>query len=206
MGDANQLALALTTRVLDPASGAQRLSASLGSLLYFRDRTVTLPGEDAETDDSSDILGEVTMALGRHWSAGTELHWDPGESHNSRYDALLQYKAHDRQLLNLSYRYRRKVLEQTDVSFLWPLTDAWHVIGRWNYSLRDDKTLEVLAGAGYESCCWNAQLLTRSYVNDEDGDRNTAIFLQVELKGLTSLSNKVDNLLERGILGYHETY
>lgn len=206
MGDANQLALALTTRVLDPASGAQRLTASLGSLLYFRDRTVTLPGERAETDDSSDILGEVTMALGRNWNAGTELHWDPGESHSSRYDALLQYKAHDRQLLNLSYRYRRKVLEQTDVSFLWPLTDSWHAIGRWNYSLRDNKTLEVLAGAGYESCCWNVQLVSRSFVNDEDGDRNTAIFLQVELKGLTTLSNQVDDLLESGILGYHETY
>ena len=206
MGDANQLALALTTRVLDPASGAQRLSASLGSLLYFRDRTVTLPGEDAKTDDSSDILGEVTMALGRNWKAGTELHWDPGESHNNRYDARLQYKAHDRQLLNLSYRYRRSVLEQTDASFLWPLSDSWHAIGRWNYSLRDNKTLEVLAGAGYESCCWNVQLVSRSFVNDAEGDRNTAIFLQVELKGLTSLSSNVDTLLEHGILGYHETY
>jgi len=103
-------------------------------------------------------------------------------------------------------RYRRKGLEQTDVSSLWPRTDAWHAIGRWNYSLRDNKTLEVLAGAGYESCCWNVQLVSRSFVNDEDGDRNTAIFLQVELKGLTTLSNQVDDLLESGILGYHESY
>ena len=50
------------------------------------------------------------------------------------------------------------------------------------------------------------QLVSRSFVNDEDGDRNTAIFLQVELKGLTTLSNQVDDLLESGILGYHETY
>ena len=38
MGDANQLALALTTRFLDPDNGVQRFSASLGSLFYFRDR------------------------------------------------------------------------------------------------------------------------------------------------------------------------
>jgi LPS-assembly protein len=206
MGDANQLAMALTSRILDPATGVQRVSASLGNLFYFRDRKVALPGEVVQTDDSSDILGEVKVALGTHWNAGSEIHWDPGETHTSRYDALLQYRVHDRKLINLSYRYRRDILQQTDVSFLWPLTDTWHVIGRWNYSLDDDQTLEGLAGVGYESCCWNVQLVGRSYVNDEDGDRNTAIFLQVELKGLTSLGNQVDSLLERGILGYQESY
>jgi LPS-assembly protein len=206
MGDANQLAMALTTRIMDPASGTQRLRASIGNLFYLRDRKVTLPDEAVETDNSSDILGEVSLAFGRRWNAGTEIHWDPGETHTSRYDALLQYKAHDRQLINLSYRYRRDILKQTDVSFLWPLTDTWHVVGRWNYSLDDDQTLEALAGLGYESCCWNVQVVGRSFVNDEDGDRNTAVFLQVEFKGLTSLGDQVDSLLERGILGYHESY
>ncbi|MEN8107280.1 MAG: LPS assembly protein LptD [Pseudomonadota bacterium] len=206
MGDANQLAVALTTRVLDPASGRQQLRASLGNLFYFRDRKVTLPGEVMETDNSSDIIGEVHMAFGRHWNAGTEILWNPGETHTSRYDALLQYKVNDRQLLNLSYRYRRDILKQTDVSFLWPLGDAWHLVGRWNYSLDDDETLEAVAGIGYESCCWNVQFIGRSFVNDEDGDRNTAMFLQVELKGLTSLGSQVDSVLERGILGYHDEY
>ena len=50
------------------------------------------------------------------------------------------------------------------------------------------------------------ELLTHGFVNDEDGDRNTAVFLQVEFKGLTSLGDQVDSLLERGILGYHESY
>ena len=206
MGDANQLAMALTTRVLDPASGKQRLRASIGNLIYFRDREVTLPDEAVETDNSSDILGEVSLALGKYWNLGSEMHWNPDETNTSRYDTLLQYKLHDRQLLNLSYRYRRDILKQTDVSFLWPLTETWHVIGRWNYSLDDDQTLEALAGLGYESCCWNLQVVGRSFVNDKEGDRNTAIFMQVEFKGLTSLGSQVDSLLERGILGYHESY
>jgi len=206
MGDANQLAVALTTRILDPVTGVQKLSASLGNLLYFRDREVTLPGDPVATDNSSDIIGQVTMTLDRHWRARTELQWNPGETHTRRANALLQYKADSRQLVNLSYRFRRDILEQTDVSFLWPVGRNWHFVGRWNYSIDDNQTLETLAGIGYESCCWGINMVGRNYVNDKDGGRTTGIFFELELKGLTSIGNSIDNVLERGILGYKSDY
>jgi LPS-assembly protein len=114
----------------------------------------------------------------------------------------LQYKAGKRQLVNLSYRYRRDVLQQTDVSFLWPVGQHWHLVGRWNYSIDDRQTLDSIAGIGYESCCWAMNLVGRNYVNDEKGKRTTGIYLELELKGLTSIGNSIDNVLERGILGY----
>lgn len=206
MGDANQLAVALTTRVLDPATGVQQLSASLGNLFYFRDREVTLPGEPVQTDNSSDIIGQITMNLGARWKARTEWQWNPGETHTNRANAILQYKAGTRQLVNLSYRFRRDVLEQTDVSILWPVGRHWHLAGRWNYSIDDRQTLDSLAGIGYESCCWGINLVARNYVNDEKGKRTTGIFLELELKGLTSIGNSIDNVLERGILGYESDY
>jgi len=202
MGDANQLTTALTTRVLDPQSGAQRLRASLGQITYFRDLKVTLPDEPVTTDNSSDLIGELGVALSREWNVATELQWDPSATRTDRGDVLLQYRADRRQLVNLSYRYRRATLNQTDVSFLWPLGNAWHLVGRWNYSLDDSTTLETLAGFGYESCCWALQLVGRSYVNDVNGDRTNGVYAQVEFKGLTSTGSQVDNLLERGILGY----
>ena len=202
MGDANQLALALTTRFLDPDNGVQRFSASLGSLLYFRDREVTLPGEPVETDDSSSIIGEVTLNLARNWSARSELQWNPHDSETARNDHHLQYRAGPRKLVNLSYRFRNDIQEQTDVSFLWPLSQSWHMVGRWYYSLSDRETIETLGGLGYESCCWGAQILARNYINDDSGSRNTAVFFQLELKGLGKLGKKVDSALEHGILGY----
>ena len=202
MGDANQLALALTTRLLDPENGVQRFSASLGSLLYFRDREVTLPGEPVETDDSSSIIGEITLNLARNWRVKSELQWNPHDSHTARSDQHLQYRAGPRQLVNLAYRYRNGIQEQTDVSLLWPLSRSWHLVGRWYYSLNDRETIETLAGLGYESCCWGAQLLGRSYINDDSDSRNTAVFFQLELKGLGKLGKKVDSALEHGILGY----
>jgi len=206
MGDANQLAMALTTRVLDPESGAQRLRASLGQLVYFRNLKVTLPDEPVVTDDTSDLIGEFGVTFSREWNAATQIQWDPSASRTDRGDVLLQYRADKRQLVNLSYRYRRETLNQTDVSFLWPLGNAWHLIGRWNYSLDDSTTLEKLAGFSYESCCWALQLVGRSYVNNINGDLTNAIYAQVELKGLTSTGSQVDNLLEHGILGYEPGY
>jgi LPS-assembly protein len=202
MGDANQLALALTTRFLDPDNGVQRFSASLGSLLYFRDREVTLPGETVETDDSSNIIGEVTLNLARNWQARSELQWKPHDSKTARNDHHLQYRPGPRKLVNLAYRFRDGIQEQTDVSFLWPVSRSWHLVGRWYYSLSDRETIEMLGGLGYESCCWSAQVVGRSYINDDSDSRNTAVFFQLELKGLAKLGRKVDSTLEHGILGY----
>ena len=205
MGDANQLTVALTTRVLDPESGVQRLRASLGQLVYFRDLKVTLPNEPVITDNTSDLIGEFGVTISREWNLATELQWDPSATQTDRGDVLLQYHADKRQLVNLSYRYRRATLNQTDVSFIWPMGNAWHVIGRWNYSLDDSTTLDTLAGFGYESCCWALQLVGRSYVNGTNGDRTNGVYVQVEFKGLTSTGRQVDNLLERGILGYESS-
>jgi LPS-assembly protein len=205
MGDANQLAAALTTRVLDPASGVQRLRASLGQLVYFRNLKVTLPGEPVVTDNTSDLIGEIGVAFSRDWEGATQIQWDPSATQTDRGDVLLQYHPDKRQLLNLSYRYRRATMNQTDVSFLWPLGHAWHLIGRWNYSLDDSKTLEALAGFGYESCCWALQLVGRSYVNNENGDLTNGVYLQAELKGLTGVGHAVDRLLKRDILCYESS-
>jgi len=202
MGDANQLALALTTRFLDPASGRQLLSASLGSLLYFRDRTVTLPGDTADLTTSSDIIGELTLALTRHWRARGEVLWNPHESRTERNNYRLQYRLGPRQLINLGYRFRNGIQEQSDMSFLWPVSRAWHLVGRWYYDITTNETIETLGGLGYERCCWGVQVLARNYINNDGSARTTAVFLQLELKGLGKLGTSVDDALERGILGY----
>jgi LPS-assembly protein len=202
MGDANQLALALTSRMLVPDSGRELFRASLGSLLYFRDRDVTLPDQPVETDDSSDLIGEFTVNLGRNWNADADVQWNPHNSQTDRNDYRLQYRAGPRQLVNLSYRRRRDSQEQADLSFLWPLGRSWHMVGRWYYSMDANETLEAIAGLGYESCCWAARLVGRSYTNSDQNNHNTEVFFQMELKGLGRLGSRVDDVLDRGILGY----
>ncbi len=202
MGDANQLTLAVTSRLLEPASGAQRARFVLGDILYFRDRTVTLPGATPERQASSNLVALADLALDPAWSLGAGLQWDPHESKTERGNLRLQYRAGERRLLNLAYRYRSDQLEQVDLSGLWQLTPRWQLVGRWNYSLADSALLEGLGGLEYETCCWVARLVGRSYINDTAGERNNAVLFQIELKGLTSFGDPVRETLESGILGY----
>lgn len=206
MGDANQLALALTSRLINPANGRQQISASVGELFYFRDRRVTLPGNLTATRNRSDLVANLSVQFNENWQTSASILWDPEDSSTSRGNVQLQYRTDKRQLLNLGYRFRRDVLEQVDTSFLWPLTPNWQLIGRWNYSLTNNRTFNALAGIGYESCCWGLKLVGRSFVNNDNGDRNTTVYLQIELKGLVGLGRKIDHLLERDILGYPSDY
>jgi len=74
------------------------------------------------------------------------------------------------------------VVEQTDVSFRWPLSTNLSALGRWNHSLRDDDLLEAVAGVEYNSCCWALRAVARRYLTNTDGDLDNAFFFQVVLK------------------------
>lgn len=124
------------------------------------------------------------------------------------------------------YRYRRNqntfdcvpsnpengCLNLTDASFRLPIYAGWYAIGRWEYSLLNNITLESFFGFERETCCWRFTLLGRRYINsiqaptaqhpDGVGQANNAVFFQLELKGLTTLGDEVDKFLERSVTGY----
>ncbi len=202
-GDANQLGLALTTRYLDRESARERLRAGIGQIIYFRDRDVTLgTADDPQTADRSSLIGEISAAVWSHARAEAGLQWDPHRERAEKGVLSYHYERGRRRIFNAAYRYRRNDLEQTDVSLLWPLGRRWHALARWNYSLRDERTLEAFAGLEYDACCWAVRLVGRQYVNDVEGDENQAIYLQLVLKGLGRLGEDIDTLLERAVLGY----
>ena len=82
------------------------------------------------------------------------------------------------------------------------MAPGWNAIGRWNYSLRDRRTLEALAGVERDTCCWTVRVVARRYVTTTLNDSHTGIFVELVLKGLTSVGKGVEDLLDRGILGY----
>lgn len=202
MGDANQVALALSTRLLDPRSGAQRVRASIGELFFFQNRNVTLNNTPAQTRKTSDIAAELEVALSDKWSARGDMVWNPSDRQSERGNLRLQYRPGFRQVANLSYRYQRASQNQIDASLLWPLSAAWHVVGRWYYDLDDSKVLETLGGIEYDSCCWGIRLVARNFVDNTDKENNTVFMLQLVLKGLTRFGSDIESILEDGILGY----
>ena len=212
MGDANQLTLALTTRFLESASGQQRLSASLGQIQYFRNRDVTVPGgSPVQTTDNSDLVAEAQVRVNQAWTTGAALQWNPGNSNTDKSVVQVHYQPAVDRIVNLAYRFRPTAdgvegLEQIDMSTSWPITRVWRLVGRWNRSLHDAHDLEKLAGFEYQSCCYAVRVVWRDYVNDITGGgaSNNAVFVQLELKGLTRVGQDVSSLLEHGILGYQD--
>ncbi|MEM9322420.1 MAG: LPS-assembly protein LptD, partial [Pseudomonadota bacterium] len=84
----------------------------------------------------------------------------------------------------------------------WPIASQWNVVGRYNYSFLERASLERFVGVEYESCCWGLRIVSRRYISRRDGTADTSVAIQLELKGLTSVGDPADKLLERGILGY----
>ncbi|MDJ0740241.1 MAG: LPS assembly protein LptD [Gammaproteobacteria bacterium] len=205
VGDANQVTLALTSRVNDGGSGEELLRTSIGQIYYVADRDVTLPGEPEDDDSSSAVIGELAARLGRGWRTRAGLQWDPHDGDDGTIDqalAQLSYRSEGRQVFNAAYRLRDGIARQTDVAFFWPVNEQFTLIGRHNYSLRDSRLLEALAGFEYGKCCWRVRAVARKYVDGDGDDHNLAFLLQLELRGLGRLGDDVDKTLERGIYGY----
>lgn len=203
VGDTNQLSLALTSRIIDQNTGREKFHATVGQIQYFSDRNVTLNGTTAETQSDSDMVAEVAASIADEWTARGEVQWDPHGDTNNMSAVTLAYRGGKDRLFNLSHRYRRDDLEQVDISTKIPVNNQWSIVGRWYHSLKDSRTLEALAGIEYDSCCWATRLVVRDYINSStDEDRNLAIFVQFELKGLGNFGQNTDSLLEKSILGF----
>ena len=217
IGDANQLTLALTSRVLDEG-GDELVRASVGQIHYFRDRRVNLePGDEKETASSSDVVAELDGRLARTWRLRAELQYDTRDDRTERNALNLRHQPNRRSVVNLAYRLVRDIdlaedIEQADLSFAWPLGPSWRSVGRWRYALGEDRnsTLEAFAGLEYESCCWGfravgRRFLTRGATRDDDRYSN-GIFLQLELKGLTGAGASTEAFLARSIPGYENEF
>ncbi len=204
VGDANQLSVALTSRWLSSSTGEEYLRFNIGQIRYFRDREVTLPGEPVETSDASPLVADLTVSVARQWQLFTGVQWDIGEDRVDKTNAGIRYQPDPLRVVNLSYSFANDNFEQTDVSMAWPIARDWRFVGRWAYSLQQNKTLEAFAGIEYESCCWAFRTVIRRYLS---GTQQTdAFFLQLEFKGLTGVGRGTVDFLERSIPGYENDF
>ena len=214
--NANNLTLALTTRLIDSAAGDEVLRASLGQIRYFEAQRVQLPGHPEVDFSGSDYVAELDLRLNDRW----ELKWDQQYNPNSKVlDPLtqtlvrnlhhtdlsaisLEHRFAGDGVFNVSYRFRRGLLEQFDTTALYPLNERWSLVGRYYYSLLNHQLLEAFAGAEYDSCCVAMRFVLRRYVNAiGEVNTNTGVYFELEFKGLGNTGTRTENFLRRAILG-----
>ncbi|MFB3063748.1 MAG: LPS-assembly protein LptD [Gammaproteobacteria bacterium] len=202
LGETDQVSIGITTRILDGSQGRQVLSATLGQAFFLSDRQVTLPGQAPLTSSSSQLVAELDLALYRKWNLDLVYQWDPETDATAISQTRVQYLPTQSSVINVMHRFQKGVLEEADFSFVLPFTSRWSLLGRLNYSLRDNATLERLIGLEYKSCCWGLQLVSRKFISRRSGESDSSFILQIELKGLSKIGSRASNVLKNGILGY----
>lgn len=202
VGDAEQASVTLSSGILRRDDGAEVLRAGIGRIYYNEERRVVLPGQPPGLRDESGLLAEIKAHFSRYWSGTLTLERNSERGNADKELFRLRYQRDNRHIFNLAYRSREaEDLEQSDVSFTWPLSDRWSAVGRWNHALNDDIDLERFAGLQYESCCYAIRIIAREYLT-ETQTQNSSIFFQLSLKGLGQIGDNMEELLERGNLIY----
>lgn len=204
INDANQLTLALTSRLIDAESGLERLNLTFGQRYYFDKQQVTLPGETPRDTLATDLLtafvGQVTPDV---WVDGT-WQYNTDQRKTLRSNLSATYKPGPGRLLNLGYRFIAGTAEQIDLSSQWPLTHRLYGLTRINYSLKDSQLVEGLAGLEYNGGCWALRSVIQRLATAQNA-RNNAFFIQLELNGLGRLGSNPLDVLKQSIPGYATT-
>jgi len=202
IADANHLSTGFTSRIFDRRSGRQLLTATLGQTYRFTPSRVRLPGEATSAENRSDLLAQLGITAWRDWNVSLGLQWDPAARRQQRSHARVQYRPDAERALNLAYRFQRDRLEQGELSGAWPLAQRWNAFGRVVYDLQDRSSLERFAGLEFKACCWRLRLVGRRFVSSRTGERDTGVYLQLELNGLASVGSSADAFLDEAIRGY----
>ena len=218
IGDANQITMALSSRLLDKESGHELMNLNIGRIYYLDEQQVFLNNTVTNSsNNTSDIITEFNSNID-NWRTRATIQWNTNTKESDKRNLQLSYAASDKAVLNIGYRFFRDPddetnnIEQTDLSFAWPIAKNYSLLSRWNYSLTDDRDIETIIGLEYESCCWALRLVSQRYLNDTSNTINTdeynsSIMLQFVLKNFGSISEReATETLKHAILGYQPDY
>lgn len=201
IGDANQLTAALTSRFVNPESGREYFRAMVGQRYYFDDQKVTLPGEQIRQRKNTNWLGAFSGQVYARTFLDGAVEYNPEDGRTDRLAINGRYQPELRKVLNAGYRYIRDTLGNVDVSGQWPLGGGWYGVGRYNYSLKEKRVVENIAGLEYSGDCWVVRGVVQQYALTASTS-STAFFVQLELSDFSSIGSNPLDMLRRTIPGY----
>jgi LPS-assembly protein len=222
IGDANQLSLALVSRILNADTGEEKLRASIGEIIALEKHRVcldslgnnTCDADPLATDIFSPIFGQLKYYLHSNWSLIGDTAWDINLNQLNSANARLEYNK-DKVIFNVNYsylingdNYNNQIIDlnRIDLSAALPLQQHWQVMGGWNHYFSCNKEQTYFYGIEYNSCCWAIRFIGSHIYKgfDQFEDR---FYLQFLLKGLGSVGNASPNsLLLNSIRGFEDNF
>ena len=219
ISDANLLTLGVTSRLLEPSTGAEAVRFGVAQRLGFEDQKVTLPGVLPASNRVSDLLFGTTINWDPQWTVDGTVQYNPKAGRSERSVLGVRYTPGNYRVVSASIRRQRNVSNLIDVSTQWPLNDLWgdkgrdlgagrgqgggryYGVGRLNYSMLDKKLVDGIIGLEYDGCCWIGRVvLQRS--QSSAALSNTRILFQLELVGFSRIGSNPLEALRSNIPRY----
>jgi len=205
IADMNALTLGLTTRFLNPQTGAQALSAGVAQRYSFSNQQVTLPGGTPPTTRLSNWLFNTNVSLQPSWSIDGTVQLGSTNGAAERTTVTSRFSPSNYRSVFAAYRMQQGVSEQIDMGWQWPLGDLlgrsddnlgassagrglgsnrWYTLGRLNYSTFDQRMVGAIAGFEYDADCWVGRVVLEQTQLDVN-TTNRRIMFQLELVGFS---------------------
>lgn len=216
VSDAHQVTAGVTTRLVDRATGAEALRLGVAQRYLLREQRITPDGVPL-TRRLSDILLAGSAHLTERWSFDAALQYSPEIDRTTRSLVGARYSPGPFRTLSATYRLTRGASEQLDLGWQWPLYRATpaaaasgngggcrgtlYGVGRINYSMKDSRITDSLAGVEYDAGCWIARVVAER-VSTGRTEATTRLMLQLELVGLSRLGSNPLSVLKENIPGY----
>ncbi|HEX6706903.1 MAG TPA: LPS-assembly protein LptD [Albitalea sp.] len=223
VSDAHQLTAGVTTRLLDPVTGAETVRLGVVQRYLFRDQRITPEGPPL-TQRFSDVLLLGSSTLVPRWTLDASVQYSPDSKRVVRSIASARYSPGPFRTVSATYRLTRDLSEQMELGWQWPIygpgpddttpgktltprPDAhsckgtWYGVGRINYSMRDRRITDSLMGIEYDAGCWIGRLVAER-VSTGRSEATTRLLWQLELIGLSKLGSNPLQVLKDNIQGY----
>ena len=219
IADNNLLTLGVTSRLLEPNTGAEAARFGIAQRVRFKDQRVVLPGETAISERLSDVLFGASVALFPKWAADTTVQYNPKTGRSERTTVGARYTAGNYRVISAAYRLQRGQSEQIDVGWQWPLNDLWgdkgqnlgpgmgegegrwYSVGRLNFSLKDRRLVDGVMGLEYDGGCWIGRVVLER-LQSGTTSANKRILFQLEFVGFSKLGSNALQTLKENIPRY----
>lgn len=218
ISDTRALTVGASSRLLDPATGAEVVRLGIAQRFLLRDQTVVLPnatgqaGGDPVTERLSDVLLGARVQWSPRWSMDANVQFNPTDRQSVRTTLSGRYTPSNYRVLSAAYRLQRGTSEQFDIGWQWPLADLWgappasnspgrglgagqwYSVGRINYSVPDRKIVDLVAGFEYDAGCWIGRVVVER-LQTSTASANQRVLFQIEFSGFSRLgSNPLQTL------------
>ncbi|MDE2401289.1 MAG: LPS-assembly protein LptD [Burkholderiales bacterium] len=121
ISDANQVTLGVTSRLIEPSTGAETMRLGVFQKVLFADQRVRPNDAEPATQRLSALLLLGSTSVAPHWSLDGTAQFSAKDHSTERAVAGVRYSPGAWRTVNVNYRYTRDSSEQVALGWQWPI-------------------------------------------------------------------------------------